>query len=93
MDDISLAWHGEINHEYPALYALLEATRKVHSDSMVSYLIYMAIRIMEMKRLLKPTGSIYLHCDATAGHYLKLLLDAVFSKGKFRNEIVWSYQR
>lgn len=93
LNDINLAWHGEIKHEHEGLYALLQATRQVHGDSMMSYLIYMAIRIMEMRRLLKPTGSIYLHCDATASHYLKLLLDAVFSKGKFRNEIVWSYQR
>ena len=58
LNDINLAWHGEIKHEHPSLYALLQATRQVHGDSMMSYLIYMAIRIIEMKRLLKPTGSI-----------------------------------
>ena len=92
LDDVSLAWHGEISHEYPALYALLEATQKVHGNSMMSYLIYMAIRIMEMKRLLKQTGSIFVHCDPNASHYLKLLMDCVFGKANFRNEIVWSYQ-
>lgn len=93
LNDISLAWHGEIQHEHAGLYALLQATRQVHGDSMMSYLIYMAIRIMEMQRLLKSTGSIYLHCDPNASHYLKLLMDAIFSKANFRNEIVWHYEK
>ena len=91
LDDINLAWHGEIKHEHPGLYDLLNATRRIHGDSMMSYLIYMAIRVMEMHRVLAPTGSLYLHCDPTASHYLKLLLDATFGKNRFRNEIVWCY--
>ncbi|MDE0019954.1 MAG: DNA methyltransferase [Candidatus Poribacteria bacterium] len=91
LDDVKLIWHGEIKRSYPGLYALLTTTREIHGDSMMSYLIYMAIRVMEMRRLLKPTGSIYLHCDPTASHYLKLLMDAVFGKANFRNEIVWAY--
>ncbi|MXW84087.1 MAG: hypothetical protein F4246_13405 [Rhodothermaceae bacterium] len=91
LSDINLAWHGEIKHDHPGLYALLQATRDIHGDSMMSYLIYMAIRIMELRRVLKPTGSIYLHCDPTASHYLKLLMDSVFGKKNFRNEIVWQY--
>ncbi len=58
-----------------------------------AYLVYMAARILELHRLLKPTGSLYLHCDPTMSHYLKLMLDAVFGREQFRNEIVWSYQR
>ena len=91
LDDINLAWHGEIKHEYPGLYSLLTATREIHGDSMMSYLIYMAIRVMEMRRLLKPSGSIYLHCDPYASHYLKLLLDTVFGTDSYRNEIAWYY--
>ena len=91
LDDVKLIWHGEIQHERPGLYSLLKTTREIHGDSMMSYLIYMAVRIIEMHRLLKPTGSIYLHCDPTASHYLKLLLDAIFGKKNFRNEIVWCY--
>ena len=91
LSDINLAWHGEIKHDYPGLYDLLHATRKIHGDSMMSYLIYMAIRIMELHRVLKPTGSIYLHCDPTASHYLKLLMDSIFGKKQFRNEVVWQY--
>ena len=78
LDDINLAWHGLIRHEHPGLYKLLDAVRTVHSDSMMSYLIYMTVRLMEMQRILKPTGSIYLHCDDTAGTYLRLAMDAVF---------------
>lgn len=89
--DVNLAWHGVIKHEHPGLYLLLQATRQVHGDSMMSYLIYMAIRVMEMRRLLHPTGSIYLHCDPTASHYLKLLMDCVFGTSCFKNELIWSY--
>ena len=91
LSDINIAWHGLIKYDYPGLYALLGAVRQVHGDSMASYLTYMAVRVMEMRRLLRPTASIWLHCDPTASHYLKLLMDAVFGKANFRNEIVWCY--
>ena len=55
----------------------------------MNYLIYMAIRLMEMRRLLKSAGSIYLHCDPTASHYIKLLMDSVFGRSRFRNEVIW----
>ena len=89
LDDVNLAWHGEIKHEYPGLYSLLTATREIHGDSMMSYLIYMAVRVIEMRRVLKPTGAIYLHCDPTASHYLKLLMDAVFGSDNYLNAITW----
>ena len=60
---------------------------------MKSYLCMMAIRLLELRRVLAPTGSIYLHCDPTASHYLKLLMDAIFGRGNFRNEVVWHYRR
>ena len=55
------------------------------------YLVHMAMRLVELHRLLKPTGSIYMHCDPTMSHYLKLVMDAIFDRGNFRNEIVWCY--
>ena len=58
---------------------------------MLAYLVYMAERIAAMHRVLKDTGSIYLHCDPTASHYLKTVLDCVFSARNFRNEIIWCY--
>jgi DNA modification methylase len=63
--------------------------------SLIAYLVSMTLRIAEIHRVLKPTGSFYFHCDPTASHYLKLVLDAVFcaNKGEFRNEIIWHYRR
>ena len=58
-------------------------------SDMLAYLAMMAPRLVELRRVLKPTGSIYLHCDSTASHYLKLLIDAVFGPSSFRNEIIW----
>ena len=60
---------------------------------MLAYLVMMAPRLVECRRVLKPTGSMYLHCDPAASHYLKLLMDAVFGPGNFRNEIVWRRSR
>ena len=72
----------------------MQAFRMLLSDSdMLAYLSMMAPRLVELRRVLKPTGSIYLHCDPTASHYLKILMDAVFGVDNFRNEIVWSYKR
>ncbi len=61
------------------------------TNDMCAYLVMMAVRLLEFHRILKNTGSIYLHCDSTASHYLKLLMDTVFKLGNFRNEIVWCY--
>jgi DNA modification methylase len=58
-------------------------------STMLAYLSMMAPRLMELRRVLKPTGALYLHCDPTASHYLKLLLDSVFGPEQFRNEIIW----
>ena len=58
-------------------------------NDLMAYLVMMAPRLVELRRVLKPSGSIYLHCDSKAGHYLKLLMDTVFGAGNFRSEIVW----
>ncbi len=71
-------------------FTLLRAMREFLGDNdMMAYLAMMAVRLIELHRVLKPTGSLYLHCDPTASHYLKLLLDGVFGATSFRNEIVW----
>ena len=90
LSDVDVEWINLIETKHPALYRVLLAAI---SDSDKSYLAYMAARLLEMRRLLKPTGSIYLHCDPTMSHYLKLLMDAVFGRQNFQNEIVWSYRR
>lgn len=65
--------------------------RKLGQNSLSAYLVMMAIRLVELHRILKSTGSLYLHCDPTASHYLKLILDLIFGFEHFRNEIVWHY--
>ncbi len=89
LSDIDVHEHGELADRNPAAYSVIEAARNASGKSMMSYLIMMAVRLIEMERILKPTGSIYLHCDPTAGHYLKLLMDSVFGSVNFRNHIVW----
>ncbi len=75
-------------------FDLLNAMRGfLGENDMMAYLAMMAIRLIELHRALKPTGSLYLHCDPTASHYLKLLLDGVFGKQQIANEIIWCYRR
>lgn len=69
----------------------IKIVRGIHSEDMASYLVFMAKRIIEMRRLLKNTGSFYLHCDTSAGHYLKIVCDIVFGKENFKNDISWCY--
>jgi site-specific DNA-methyltransferase (adenine-specific) len=72
---------------------MLRALRSfLKENDMMAYLAMMAVRLLELHRVLKPTGSLYLHCDPTASHYLKILLDAVFGPKNFRNEIIWKRQ-
>lgn len=87
--DVDDAWWGEIAEVYEGLYKILDGARLVGGSSVKSYLIYMAIRIIEMHRILKPTGSLYLHCDTTMSHYLKLILDSIFGSKSYRNDITW----
>ena len=92
LDDVDVCEHGELADRNPAAYAVIEAARQAHGKGMQSYLIFMAVRLLEMQRILKPTGSIYLHCDPTASHYLKLMMDGIFGKENLQNEIIWQYQ-
>lgn len=76
-----------------AVAEMIQALRRFLGESdMLAYLTMMANRLIELHRVLKPTGSLYLHCDPTASHYLKIVLDAVFGPANFRNEIVWKRQ-
>ena len=86
LSDVDAEWINLIEAKHPAVYRVLLAAL---TDGDKSYLVYMAARLLELRRVLKPSGSIYLHCDPTMSHYLKLLMDAVFGRANFRNEIVW----
>ena len=90
LDDVDNAWLDLIETKYPALNRVIHAAT-TNSDK--SYLIYMAVRLLEMHRILKDKGSIYLHCDPTMSHYLKLVMDTIFGKQHFQNEIIWCYER
>ena len=89
LSDLDVAWMGLIADEQPAMYKVLEAAGLTHGKGMQSYLCMMAVRLLEMQRLLKDSGSIYLHCDPTASHYLKLLMDSIYGAGNFMAEITW----
>ena len=93
-------WHWGMESEYAYQEMVKEGSRKLADliqamrtflgqNDMMAYLVMMAQRMVELHRVLKPTGSIYLHCDPTASHYLKLLMDAIFGIVNFRNEIIW----
>ena len=90
LTDVDEAWHNEIAETDLALYKVIDASEHSHGSGMKSYLIMMAVRLLEMRRILKPTGSIYLHCDPTASHYLKSLMDAVLGRDGYRNDITWN---
>ena len=89
LSDVDVEWINLMEAKHSALHRVLLAAM-TNSDK--SYLAYMTVRLLEMRRLLKPSGSIYLHCDPTMSHYLKLVMDAVFGRKAFRNEIVWCYR-
>ena len=92
-EDVNEAYLEKLTHNYPFLVRFIESIQGLHSKEMMAYITYMTQRIIEMHRILKDTGSFYLHCDPTASHYLKVVLDYVFGKRNFRNEIIWHYRR
>jgi DNA modification methylase len=99
--DDTWTWSHEAEQQYlelvsggtPAKVAdAIEAMRKLVGDNdVLAYLVMMTPRLVELHRTLKPTGSLYLHCDPTASHYLKVLVDAIFDPRNFRNEVIWHY--
>ncbi len=89
-EEAAAAYDDVVRGDRPRLADLLRALGAfLGQNDMMAYLSMMAARLVELHRVLKPTGSLYLHCDPTASHYIKLLLDAIFGFGNFRNEIIW----
>ncbi len=99
-------WISKIQDDWPPVWEVIDAANAVYmrqtkknlrrpreevGSDMGAFLCFMAVRLLEMRRVLKSRGSIYLHCDPTASHYLKALMDAIFGWKMFRNEIVWAY--
>ncbi len=85
------AWLDRIEDDRPNVLRVIQAARGSYGDDMGAFLCFLGVRLLEMRRVLRDTGSLYLHCDPTASHYLKQLLDSIFGRRNFRNEIVWCY--
>ncbi len=94
-EDVKDEWLQTIKEDHINLYNFLSGVRNINSSKHYlynyCYLSYMAIRLIEMYRILKDTGSLYFHCDPTMSHYIKLLVDIIFGEKNFRNEIIWHY--
>ena len=89
-DKAEAAFHDVMRSGNTDVAELLRAMRGfLKENDMMAYLAMMAVRLIELHRVLKATGSLYLHCDPTASHYLKLLLDGVFGAPNYVNEIIW----
>ena len=78
---------------HPRLRMFIDLSEKVYGKSMKLYLVFIAIRLLELKRILKETGSIYLHCDDTAAHYIKVMMDDIFGVSNYRNDVIWRRTR
>jgi site-specific DNA-methyltransferase (adenine-specific) len=93
-DDIAAKSYRQLVEGGGAVSEAMQAFRLVAGESdMLAYLSMMAPRLIELHRVMKPSASIYLHCDPVASHYLKLLMDAIFAPANFRNEVIWRYRR
>ncbi len=90
VDDVQQEWVDAIKDDEPQVAALIECVKGGRED-LAAFLCFMGVRLIEMRRVLKDTGTIYLHCDATASHYLKALMDAVFGYRNLIQEIIWAY--
>lgn len=91
-EDVKDEWVETIKYENTKLYEYLKGVKSFSNIYNYCYLAYMAIRLIECHRVLKDTGSVYLHCDPTMSHYLKIVLDCVFGEENFQNEIIWCYK-
>ena len=85
-------WYQGLEYTNPSLYMLIESTRYSRNDGTAAYIAFMAERMIEIRRVLKPTGSVYLHCDHDANAYLRQMMDTIFSDSNFLNEVIWYYR-
>ena len=88
-DSLHVKWKAGVREDYPAVFSVVDAVQACATDNEAAYIAFMAARLIECQRVLKPTGSIYLHCDDHANSYLRMLMDAIFGASNFRNQITW----
>ena len=87
-NEVHPKWLEEIKDNHTELYHAIDAAKHCQGEDTAAFLCFLSVRLIEMHRILKETGSIYLHCDPTASHYIKMCMDAIFGKKNFRNEIM-----
>jgi len=92
LSDIHVDEEYELRYYAQDAIPLINALHKINGGSWRAYLIYMGVRLAEMRRVLKESGTIYYHCDPVMSHGVKLLMDSIFGKKNFRNEIIWGYR-
>ncbi len=90
-DEVKESWVNNMEKYHPQVWNLVKTILATGDKSLAAFIIYMHTRALEMHRILKPTGSLYWHCDQEAGHYLKIMLDCIFGKENFKNDVIWSY--
>ena len=88
-EDVHEEWVDAIQDDWPAVWQVIEAAKLAAGKDMAAFLCWLGVRLLEMHRILREDGSLYLHCDTTASHWLKAVLDAIFGRKGFRNELVW----
>ena len=91
LDDVDQLWLLLLRDKDPKLLKVIEGALAAHGKGMAAYLSMMAQRLRELRRIMKPTASLYLHCDPTANSYLRMLLDLIFGWRNYRSEIHWYY--
>ena len=91
--DVHQEWVDAIKDDHPGVHWAIESAKVTYGQDMAAFLCWLGVRMIECHRVLKPTGSLYLHIDHTAHAYTKMLLDGIFGKKNFRNEIVWDYKK
>lgn len=92
-EDVHEEWVDSIKDNWPGVWAVIESARVAYGPDMAAFLCWLGVRLMEMHRILREDGSIYLHCDATAGAYIKQLMDSMFGVSNFKNEVTWERTR
>ncbi|MCY3720145.1 MAG: site-specific DNA-methyltransferase [Anaerolineaceae bacterium] len=90
-EDVHEEWTDSIKDDWLAVWEVIDAARAAWGDDMGAFLCWLGVRLMEMHRVLRPDGSLYLHIDHTAHAYVKCMMDAIFGWKNFRNEIIWCY--
>ena len=93
LEDMRPEWVDEIELRRPDVLTVINAAKVAHGDSMAGFLTFLSVRMLELERVLKPTGSIYLHCDPLTSHFPRAVMDALFGSRNFKNEITWERER